>query len=138
MKHVNEAQLKFGGQRVAVWILIFLGLVLSIFAGAMVGNNAVSTVIEVFVIGAAISWVLMAGERWWVVVPAAGAVGGYFYFGHKIYTNEIAFMACLPPPHYRDRGARVGNCEEAALPSIGSGLPPYRLSRRSLDRQQRL
>lgn len=40
-------------------------------------------------------WVIAAGERWWLTMPAAVSFGGIFYFGFKIFLYELALAVCL-------------------------------------------
>ena len=81
----------------SLWIVIFLGMILSIFVGILVGTDAVRTVIVLLVLCLSTAWLFLARERWWVLMPMASLLGGYFYFGYKIYAHEVALLGCVIP-----------------------------------------
>lgn len=74
-----------------------LGLIICFIIGLLLGTNPTVTLIVVIATLTAVAWIIFARDRWWVVIPMAGAIGGYFYFGHKIYTTEVALLACFAP-----------------------------------------
>src|SRR5438876_12380719 len=94
---MDESDLKFGAEKLFVWALIFLGGILSILTGFMVGTYALPIFVVIVAMALSITWIAGARERWWLLVPAAGTLGGYFYFGYKIYPHEVALLACLVP-----------------------------------------
>src|ERR1700674_6052278 len=63
----------------------------------MVGTYALPIFVVIVAIALSVTWIAGARERWWVLVPAAGTLGGYFYFGYKIYPHEVAVLACFVP-----------------------------------------
>lgn len=54
-------------------------------------------VLLVLVLGtvAVAGWVLLAREKWWMVVPVGCSFGGLFYFGFRIYTHEMALVLAV-------------------------------------------
>ena len=86
-----------GGEKVYLWLLMAVGLVLAGFLGMLIGTDAVATVIVIASVGASLAWLIVARQRWWLLMPAAGTLGGYFYFGFKIYPHEIALLGCAVP-----------------------------------------
>ncbi len=85
------------GPRIGLWIIAAIGLIVCAVLGAAVANDAVSTVIVIGTITLCIAWATAAGQRWWLLVPVAGTLGGYFYFGFKLYPHEVALAASLFP-----------------------------------------
>ena len=62
-----------------------------------VGDYAINTVIVIATLALAFGWIVRAKQRWWLLVPAAGTLGGYFWFGFKLYPHEVALAGCLIP-----------------------------------------
>jgi len=94
---MDTARLEIAGEKLFVWALIFLGAIVAILTGFLIGTDAVPIFIVILAIALSITWLAGARERWWLLVPAAGTLGGYFYFGYKIYPHEIALLACFVP-----------------------------------------
>jgi hypothetical protein len=86
-----------GGERLYLWLAIAVAMAGCVLAGAIIGQNAIVAVIVLVGIVGALLWIFFARDRWWVLLPMAGAMGGYFYFGHKVFTNEVALLSCLAP-----------------------------------------
>ena len=85
------------GPRVALFVVTALGLLVCIAVGTTMGSNSVRVVITLATIALLLAWVAMAKDRWWLLVPAAGTLGGYFWFGFKLYPHEVALAGCLVP-----------------------------------------
>jgi hypothetical protein len=94
---MNESNVRLGGEKLFVWALIFLGAIVSILTGFMIGAYAIPMFVVIVAIALLITWIAGARERWWLLVPAAGTLGGYFYYGYKIYPHEVALLACFVP-----------------------------------------
>jgi hypothetical protein len=86
-----------GDERIHIWIVIALALTLAIYTGVLVGDAPVHTFVFVLTVVSLIAWVTTARRVWWVLMPAAAVLGGYFYFGFRIYPHEVALLACLVP-----------------------------------------
>ncbi|MEP6820923.1 MAG: hypothetical protein ABI946_01090 [Chthoniobacterales bacterium] len=76
---------------------MFLGLVGALAFGVLVGEDSVTTAIVLVAALAGFAWVALARKRWWLIVPAAAGIGGYFYFGFKIYPHEVALLGAFVP-----------------------------------------
>jgi hypothetical protein len=87
----------FGGERLHIWVVVFLGVILSIYTGVMVGSDAVRTSVVVLTIILSIAWIATARRVWWLLMPPAAALGGYFYFGFRLHPHEVALLGCLIP-----------------------------------------
>jgi len=94
---MDIARFEIAGEKLFVWLLIVLGLIAAVFAGIMVGSNPLPVFILFSTLVLSITWIAGARERWWLLVPSAGILGGFFYFGYKIYPHEIALFACAVP-----------------------------------------
>src|ERR1051325_171301 len=94
---MDIARFEIAGEKLFVWLLIVLGLIAAVFAGIMVGSNPLPVFILFSTLVLSITWIAGARERWWLLVPPAGILGGFFYFGYKIYPHEIALFACAVP-----------------------------------------
>ncbi len=92
-----DVALRLGGERVFVWFVIFLGLLGAIAFGFLVGEDSVTTAIVLAATLGVFAWVALARRRWWLIVPAAAGVGGYFYFGFKLYPHEVALLGAFVP-----------------------------------------
>ena len=66
---MDESDLKFGGEKLFVWALIFLGGILSILTGFMVGTYALPIFVVIVAMALSITWIAGARERWWLLVP---------------------------------------------------------------------
>jgi hypothetical protein len=88
---------QIGGENLYVWAVIFIGFVFSIVVGFQIGSHAVTAIIIFVTIALAITWVVVGRRRWWLLMPAAGALGGYFWFGFKLYPHELALLGCFAP-----------------------------------------
>ena len=93
------------GPRVGLWLVTVLGLLICGTIGFMVAGDAVSTVIGIATVALALAWLTTAKQRWWLLVPAAGTLGGYFWFGFKLYPHEVALAGSLAPIIIMTRGA---------------------------------
>ncbi len=85
------------GPRIALWIVTVIGLLVCAAIGVTVGSYALAAVIVITTLVLSLTWTFMAKERWWLLVPAAGTLGGYFWFGFKLYPHEVALAASLFP-----------------------------------------
>ncbi|MDQ3116327.1 MAG: hypothetical protein M3Q86_06910 [Verrucomicrobiota bacterium] len=85
------------GPRVGLIFVTVIGLSACVAVGATMGSNAVMVVITFATLALALAWLTLAKERWWLLVPAAGTLGGYFWFGFKLYPHEVALAGCLLP-----------------------------------------
>jgi len=92
-----DVALRLGGERIFVWFVIFLGFVAAIAFGFLVGEDSVTTAIVLAATLGTLAWVALARRRWWLIVPAAAGIGGYFYFGFKIYPHEVALLGAFVP-----------------------------------------
>jgi len=81
----------------AIWMAAAVCLLLCVAVGMAVGNDAVPTVIVLTTFALGLAWTTTAKERWWLLVPAAGTLGGYFWFGFKLYPHEVALAGALIP-----------------------------------------
>ena len=61
---MDESDLKFGGEKLFVWALIFLGAIVAILTGFMIGTYAVPIFIVILAIALSITWIAGARERW--------------------------------------------------------------------------
>ena len=94
---MDIARVEIAGEKLFIWFVIVLGLIAAVFTGLMIGNNPIPIFIIISTLAISIIWVAGARERWWLLVPAAGTLGGFFYFGYKVYPHEIALFACVVP-----------------------------------------
>ena len=85
------------GPRVGLGLMTGLGLVVCAAIGLTMGSNSLPIVIVIATIVLALIWVTRAKQRWWLLVPAAGTLGGYFWFGFKLYPHEVALAGSLIP-----------------------------------------
>src|SRR4051794_29798639 len=88
---------QFRGERLSQWGIIIIGLIVASFTGYMIGTDAVATIIVIGSMVASLTWLILARTRWWLLIPVAGTIGGYFYFGFKIYPHEAALVGCFIP-----------------------------------------
>ena len=88
---------QIGGEKVYLWLLMAVGLVVAGFLGVLIGTDAVTTVIVIAATGGSLAWLIVARQRWWLLMPVAATLGGFFYFGFKIYPHEIALLGCAVP-----------------------------------------
>ncbi len=94
---MDLARYQIAGEKLSVWLLIFLGAIAAVFIGFMMGGNAIPVFVIFLTLTFSIVWIAGARERWWLLVPAAGTLGGFFYFGFKVYPQEIALLASVVP-----------------------------------------
>lgn len=85
------------GPRVGLIFVTVLGLIGCVVVGATMGSNALPVVISFATFALGLTWVALAKARWWLLVPAAGTLGGYFWFGFKLYPHEVALAGSLLP-----------------------------------------
>ncbi|MDQ3197721.1 MAG: hypothetical protein M3Q46_00810 [Verrucomicrobiota bacterium] len=85
------------GPRAGLWFVTAIGLLVCAAIGITVASNAVNTVIVIATIALGLAWVTLAKNRWWLLVPAAGTLGGYFWFGFKLYPHEVALAGAFLP-----------------------------------------
>jgi hypothetical protein len=88
---------QIAGERPFIWVVILLGAVFCGLTGFLIGSDPIATCVMLFSVVLTIVWTLNAGKRWWLLMPIAGALGGYFYFGFKLYPHEVALAGCLAP-----------------------------------------
>src|SRR2546423_13422920 len=91
------ANRRIGGENVFLWFVIFIGMAASLLMGMLVGADPIRTVVLLVTIIAAVTWISAARTGWWLLVPALAGVGGYFYFGFKIYPHELALLGGVIP-----------------------------------------
>jgi len=94
---MSFAERQMIGPRVGLWIVTALGLIVCAAIGMMLGSDSVVVVIVMATLALGLAWVTQAKQRWWLLVPAAGTLGGYFWFGFKLYPHEVALAGCLVP-----------------------------------------
>lgn len=94
---MSEAHRRLFGPRLTLWIVTGVGLLVCAALGWMVAQNAVGTAIVLATFSLGLAWFVVAKQRWWLLVPAAGTLGGYFWFGFKLYPHEVALAGCLFP-----------------------------------------
>ncbi len=41
-----------------------------------------------------LAWAVVAGDKWWVIMPVSVAVGGTFFYEYKLYPHELALLLC--------------------------------------------
>lgn len=92
-----EAGLRLGGEKIFIWFVIFVGALISVAFGYFVGEDAVTTGIVLACTLGILAWVALARQRWWLIVPAAAGIGGYFWFGFKLYPHEVALLGAVVP-----------------------------------------
>src|SRR3954464_13784549 len=88
---------QFRGERLSHLGIIFVGLIVAGFTGYMIGTDAVATIVVIVSLVASVAWLILARTRWWLLIPVAGTIGGYFYFGFKVYPHEVALAGCFVP-----------------------------------------
>jgi len=94
---MDIARYEIAGEKLFVWLLIFLGALVAVFTGCMIGTYSIPFFIIFLTLAFSILWIAGARERWWLLVPAAGTLGGFFYFGYKVYPHEIALFVSVAP-----------------------------------------
>ncbi len=99
------------GPRVGLGLMTGLGLVVCAAIGLTMGSNSLPIVIVIATIVLALIWVTRAKQRWWLLVPAAGTLGGYFWFGFKLYPHEVALAGSLVPLMITSAIRRSGRIE---------------------------
>jgi hypothetical protein len=87
----------FRGERLSQWGIIFVGLAIASFTGYMIGTDAITTIVVIVSLISSIAWLILARTRWWLLMAVAGTIGGYFYFGFKLYPHEVALVGCFVP-----------------------------------------
>src|SRR3954452_3878601 len=92
-----DVALRLGGERLFVWFVIFLGFIAAIGFGAFIGQDPIITAIVLASTLGTLAWVALARKRWWLIVPAAAGLGGYFWFGFRIYPHEVALLGAFVP-----------------------------------------
>lgn len=92
------------------YLAIFVGLIAALFMGSWLGTESYGTVIFSFLIVAAIMWIVLSGEGWWMPMAFALGIGGFFYVPFKLYPHEIALAICavalLPRIPFKIAGLR--------------------------------
>lgn len=84
-------------QRLLLPVSFFLFIILAFYAG-----NAISEekYVELFFALCGIGiffWAVFGYNYWWIPMFFFLGLGGFFYFGFKIYMHEIALLICLAP-----------------------------------------
>ncbi len=100
------------GPRAGLWLVAVIGLLGCAAIGITVASDAIGTVIVIATIALGLAWITLSKDRWWLLVPAAGTLGGYFWFGFKLYPHEVALAGCLLPLGLAlaiRRGVRIEN-----------------------------
>ncbi len=85
------------GVAVPVILAIIGGLVFAMFTGAAVGN---AEYFKLILTGGAILgtiWLIVGIRFWWLPVFFLVPLGGFFYFGFRIYVHELAVLMSLVP-----------------------------------------
>jgi hypothetical protein len=83
--------------KLTIWSVVLAGLVLAIFFGLSVSEASYTQLIFITSGVALAVWVVVARDRWWLPFPVAVAMGGFFYFGFRIFIHELMLAACLLP-----------------------------------------
>ncbi len=89
--------LRIGGEKIYLVMVIAMGLITAVFLGAMIGSDPIVTIVTIAAVGFSLVWLVLARNRWWLLMPVAGTIGGYFYFGFKLYPHEVALVLCFVP-----------------------------------------
>lgn len=79
------------------WLIAALSVPFAIWIGQYLATNEFQGVIVIFVVVALAGWTLAGEKAWWILVPCAAGFGGLFYYGFKIYFNEISIVIALLP-----------------------------------------
>jgi hypothetical protein len=103
---------QFRGERLSQLGIIFVGLAVAAFTGYMIGTDAVTTIVVIVAVISSVAWLILARTRWWLLIPVAGSIGGYFYFGFKLYPHEVALVGCFIPLLIARSLARPGQLEQ--------------------------
>ena len=85
------------GPRFSLWLVTFIGLLACVAVGVTLAADAIATVIVLLTITIGFAWAIAAKQRWWLLVPISGVLGGYFWFGFKLYPHEVALAGSLVP-----------------------------------------
>ncbi len=70
------------------------GLIVAMFVGSSLGSENYASVALSFGSILGVLWILFAGERWWLPMPFALGIGGFFTIPFKLYPHEIALAVC--------------------------------------------
>ena len=79
------------------FLVFSIGLIVALLVGLFVIAEPVRNSLITFSGLIMFLWVVIFPQHWWVAVPAAVGIGGYFESEFKIYPHEVAFALALVP-----------------------------------------
>lgn len=80
---------------------LFIFVVLCVVVGgatlliSKVGEQGAMSVISTITGLAALAWVVMSGEKWWLITPVSVAFGGTLLIEYKFYPHEMSLVLCI-------------------------------------------
>ncbi len=84
-----------------VWLpralALLIGALLPIILLMLYLQGAIVLFTGVLILTLLLVWTFVAGERWWILLPVAVSLGGFFYWGRKVHTYELALALCALP-----------------------------------------
>jgi hypothetical protein len=80
--------------RIGYYVAIVLGLFGAMFLGTALGSDDYGFFVACVAIVGGVTWVILAGEGWWLPMCFAVGIGGYFTLPYKIYPHEFALLMC--------------------------------------------
>jgi hypothetical protein len=96
--------------RLGYYFAILAGLVGAIFLGSALGSDDYVFFIFCVVLIGGLTWIIMAGEAWWLPMFFGIGIGGYFTLPYKIYPHELALLlsgaAIIPRIAFRSAGLK--------------------------------
>lgn len=105
--------------RVGYYVAIVGGLIGAMFLGSALGSDDYPFFIMCVISVAAVTWIIMAGEAWWLPMCFAVGIGGFITIPYKIYPHELALLLCamalIPRIAFRPVGMKK---KRASLPAV--------------------
>lgn len=96
--------------RIGYYSAVVAGLIGAMFLGTALGSDDYAFFVLLVVGLASLTWVIMAGEGWWLPMFFAIGIGGFFTLPYKIYPHELALLlsgvAILPRIAFRPVGMK--------------------------------
>jgi hypothetical protein len=80
-----------------LWACLLVGLLGAIFVGNLLGEEGEYGAIKVAVAAGISLFFFTSYTWWWVPIPAMFALGGFLYFGFKMYLFEVGMVLCVIP-----------------------------------------